>query len=153
MDSIGTMVAKRIALGLLTLIVISLLIFLGVELLPGDVAEAILGQSALPETVEAFRRELKLDLPPHIRYFTWLGDFFQGDFGNSLANKRPIADLIGWRFANTIFLATSAAVMAVPMSISWGFWQRFTATVCLTVSFLWSRSVRFHSPSFLWPIF
>ena len=81
MDSIYSMVAKRVVLGLLTLIIISLLIFLGVELLPGDVAEAILGQSALPETVEAFRRELKLDLPPHIRYFTWLGDFIQGDFG------------------------------------------------------------------------
>ena len=114
------MVAKRIMLGLGTLIVISLVIFLGVELLPGDVTEAILGQSALPETVEAFRRELKLDLPPHIRYFAWMGDFFQGDFGNSLANGRPVADLIGWRFANTIFLATAAAVVAVPISILLG---------------------------------
>ena len=120
MDSIYSMVAKRVALGLLTLIIISLLIFLGVELLPGDVAEAILGQSALPETVEAFRRELKLDLPPHIRYFTWLGDFIQGDFGTSLANKRPIAQQIGWRFANTMFLATSAAVIAVPLAIILG---------------------------------
>jgi peptide/nickel transport system permease protein len=120
MDSLGKMVAKRIAMGFLTLIVISVLIFLGVELLPGDVAEAILGQSALPETVEAFRRELKLDLPPHIRYFTWLGDFIQGDFGTSLANKRPIAEQIGWRFANTMFLATSAAVIAVPLAIILG---------------------------------
>ncbi|MEE8432189.1 MAG: ABC transporter permease [Candidatus Desulfatibia sp.] len=120
MDSLGTMVAKRIMLGLVTLIVVSLLIFLGVELLPGDVTEAILGQSALPETVEAFRRELKLDLPPHIRYFTWMGEFFQGDFGNSLANGRPVADLIGWRFANTIFLAAVTAVVAVPISILLG---------------------------------
>lgn len=120
MDSLGKMVAKRIALGLTTLIVISLLIFLGVELLPGDVAETILGQSALPETVEAFRRELKLDLPPHIRYFTWLGDFFQGDFGNSLANKRPVAQQIGWRFGNTMFLAAAAAVIAVPLAIILG---------------------------------
>jgi len=120
MDSLGTMVAKRIAFGLVTLIVISLLIFLGVELLPGDVAESILGQSALPETVEAFRRELKLDLPPHTRYFTWFGNFIQGDFGNSLANKRPIAQQIGWRFANTMFLATSAAVVAVPLAIILG---------------------------------
>jgi len=120
MDSLGKMVAKRLALGLLTLIIISLLIFLGVELLPGDVAESILGQAALPETVEAFRRELKLDLPAHIRYFTWLGDFLQGDFGNSLANGRPISELIGWRFSNTIFLATAAAVIAVPISIILG---------------------------------
>ena len=114
------MMAKRIALGLLTLIIISLLIFLGVELLPGDVAETILGQNALPETVAAFRKELKLDLAPHIRYFTWLGDFLQGDFGNSLANGRPIADLIGWRFSNTMFLATAAAMIAVPISIILG---------------------------------
>ena len=120
MDSLGKMVAKRMALGLLTLIIISLFIFLGVELLPGDVAEAILGQSALPETVAAFRKELKLDLPAHIRYFAWLGDFLGGDFGNSLANGRPIADLIGWRFSNTIFLATMAAVIAVPISIILG---------------------------------
>jgi len=120
MESLTRMMAKRIGFGLLTLVVISLLIFLGVELLPGDVAEAILGQSALPETVEAFRRELKLNLPPHIRYFTWLGDFFQRDFGNSLANKRPVIDLIGWRLANTLFLATSAAIMAVPIAILLG---------------------------------
>ena len=120
MESLGKMVAKRMALGLLTLIIISLLIFLGVELLPGDVAETILGQSALPETVEAFRRELKLDLPAHTRYVTWLGDFLKGDFGNSLANKRPISELIGWRFSNTMFLATAAAVIAVPLSIILG---------------------------------
>ncbi len=145
MDSLGKMVAKRIALGLTTLIVISLLIFLGVELLPGDVAETILGQSALPETVEAFRRELKLDLPPHIRYFTWLGDFFQGDFGNSLANKRPVAQQIGWRFANTMFLAAAAAVIAVPLAIILGIlaalyrnslFDRFISIVTLsTISF------------------
>jgi peptide/nickel transport system permease protein len=105
---------------LLTIVVISLFIFLGVELLPGDVAEAILGQAALPETVEAFRRELKLNLPPHIRYFTWLGDFFQGDFGTSLANGRPVIDLIGWRFANTLFLAISAGLIAVPIAIILG---------------------------------
>ncbi|MEE8552695.1 MAG: ABC transporter permease [Desulfobacterales bacterium] len=145
MDSLGKMVAKRVALGLTTLIVISLLIFLGVELLPGDVAETILGQSALPETVEAFRRELKLDLPPHIRYFTWLGDFFQGDFGNSLANKRPVAQQIGWRFANTMFLAAAAAVIAVPLAIILGIlaalyrnslFDRFISVVTLsTISF------------------
>jgi peptide/nickel transport system permease protein len=113
-------VSKRIALGFLTIIVISVLIFLGVEALPGDLASAILGQEATPETVAAFRRELKLDLPPHVRYFSWLGDFLRGDLGTSLANKRPIAELISWRFANTLFLAASAAVIAVPVSIILG---------------------------------
>ncbi len=120
MKDIIIMVAKRIALGLMTIIVISLLIFVGVEALPGDLAEAILGQEATPETVAAFRKELKLDLPPHVRYFSWLGSFARGDFGNSLANGRPITQLIGWRFENTIFLASSAAVISIPIAIILG---------------------------------
>ena len=111
---------KRVAMGLLTIIVISLLIFVGVEALPGDLATAILGQEATPETVAAFRKELKLDLPPHVRYFAWLGDFLKGELGTSLANKRPVAELITWRFANTLFLAASAAVVAVPVAIILG---------------------------------
>ncbi len=120
MIKILQMVAQRIALGLLTLFVVSLIIFLGVELLPGDLAEAILGQAATPETVAAFRRELGLDLPPHTRYLEWLGGMLQGDFGRSLANDRPIADLIGVRFANTLFLAAIAAIISVPLAVSLG---------------------------------
>jgi peptide/nickel transport system permease protein len=120
MKDILTMVVKRLGLGILTIFVISVLIFVGVEALPGDLATAILGQEATPETVAAFRKELKLDLPPHVRYFAWLGDFMRGDLGTSLANKRPIAELIGWRFANTIFLAATAAVISVPLAIMLG---------------------------------
>lgn len=120
MDSIKAMVLKRIGLGVLTLFVISLLIFVGVELLPGDLAQAVLGQNATPETVAAFRKELKLDLPAHVRYLSWLAGFVHGDFGNSLANGRPIADLIGWRFSNTLFLAGVTAMVAVPVSIILG---------------------------------
>ncbi len=120
MGQIIELVVKRLALGLVTMIVISLLIFVGVEALPGDLATAILGQAATPETVAAFRRELKLDLPPHVRYFAWMGGFMKGDLGNSLANKRPVAELIGWRFRNTMFLAASAAVVAVPIALILG---------------------------------
>ena len=120
MKDILTMVAKRLGLGILTMFVISAILFLGMEALPGDLAETILGQNALPETVEAFRKELKLNLPPHERYFAWLGDLIKGDLGNSLANQRPIAEQISWRFANTIFLAASAAVISVPLAILLG---------------------------------
>jgi peptide/nickel transport system permease protein len=120
MNTILGIVVKRLGLGFLTIIVISILIFLGVEALPGDVATAILGQEATPETVAAFRKELKLDLPPHVRYFAWLGDFLRGDMGTSLANKRPISELIFWRFRNTMFLAASAAVLAVPIAVILG---------------------------------
>lgn len=120
MSGLFGLVVKRIAMGFLTIIVISVLIFVGVEALPGDLATAILGQEATPETVAAFRKELKLDLPPHVRYFAWLGDFMKGDLGTSLANKRPVAELITWRFENTLFLAASAAVVAVPVAIILG---------------------------------
>jgi peptide/nickel transport system permease protein len=96
------------------------LIFVGIEALPGDLAEAVLGQSATPETVAAFRQELKLDLPPHVRYLSWLGSFVRGDFGNSLANNRPVIDLIGWRFANSLFLAGVTAMIAVPVAVLLG---------------------------------
>ena len=117
---IGPLVAKRFAFGLLTIFVISVLIALGVEALPGDLAQAILGQAATPENVAAFRKELGLDLPLWERYITWLGNFMQGDMGTSLANKREISDLIGTRLGNTLFLASVAAVVAVPLAITLG---------------------------------
>lgn len=120
MKSLSGIIVKRVLLGLVTVVVISILIFVGVEALPGDVAEAVLGQEATPETVAAFRKGLKLDLPPHVRYFAWLGDLFAGDLGNSLANGRPVTELIGWRFSNTLFLAAVSALLAVPISITLG---------------------------------
>ena len=114
------MVAQRLALGLLTLFVVSLIIFLGVELLPGDLTQAILGQAATEETVAAFRRELKLDLPPHERYVAWLGGILQGDLGHSLANKRAITELMGVRLWNTLFLAFISAAVSVPLALGLG---------------------------------
>lgn len=107
-------------MGVGVLFVVSLIIFIGVEFLPGDIAQEILGQSATPETVAAFRRELGLDLPAHTRYLEWFGSFIQGDFGNSLASGRPISDLIGARLGNTFFLATYAAIISVPLALTMG---------------------------------
>jgi peptide/nickel transport system permease protein len=120
MHKLLTMIVQRLGLGLLTLFAISLIIFLGVELLPGDLAEAILGQAATPETVAAFRRELKLDLPAHERYIEWLIGFMQGDLGRSLANQREISELMGGRFMNTLFLAALAAAISVPLALILG---------------------------------
>ena len=94
MNSIFGLVFKRIGLGILTLFAISIIFFMGVEALPGDFAEEILGQNALPETVAAFRKELKLDLPPHERYVAWLGDMLKGDLGKSLFTQRSVVTTI-----------------------------------------------------------
>ncbi len=114
------MIAQRLALGVGTLFVVSLIIFMSVQLLPGDLAQAILGQSATPETVAAFRHELKLDLPAYERYADWLGGMLEGDLGRSLANGREIGELIGGRLLNTLFLASMAAVIAVPLAVTLG---------------------------------
>ena len=114
------MVVQRLGLGLVTLLVISLIIFGAIELLPGDLAEEILGQSATEETVAAFRKNLGLDQPAWKRYLQWLGGAVQGDLGVSLANQRPIGDLIGARLGNTLFLALYAAAIAVPLSLFLG---------------------------------
>lgn len=120
MNNIIRMLIQRISLGILTLFIVSLIIFLGVSMLPGDAAEAILGQAATPDTVAVLRRQLGLDLPAHVRYLTWLGNILQGDWGTSIGNGREIGDVIGARFSNTIFLATFAACIAVPLALILG---------------------------------
>lgn len=120
MNDILRMVAIRLGLGLLTLWVVSVVIFISVELLPGDLAEAILGQSATEATLQAYRDRLGLERPPVERYLEWLSGVWRGDFGVSLANGQPISDLIGQRLGNTLFLAGLAAAIAIPLALTLG---------------------------------
>ena len=113
-------ILKRLGLGLITLLVISVLIFSAVELLPGDLAQAVLGQGATEENLATMRQQLGLDRSAPVRYFDWLGGALVGDFGNSLITKAPVMDSIGPRFGNTMFLAAYAAVIAVPIAIFLG---------------------------------
>ena len=123
---------QRLALGLLTLLVVSVVIFVAVNMLPGDFAQAILGQGATAESVAAIRRDLGLDQSLFTRYFDWLGGVLQGDFGTSFASANAanfsgtnsgvttVAQQIAPRFANTMFLAAVTAVIAVPVWITLG---------------------------------
>ena len=120
MNDVLQIIIKRLGIGLVTLLVISLIIFGAVELLPGDLAQAILGQAATEETVAAMRAELGLDRPAFVRYFAWLQGAVVGDFGKSLASGIPVTELIGPRFGNTLFLALYAAAIAVPIAIILG---------------------------------
>ncbi len=114
------LVTQRLALGLLLLFAASILIFAGTTILPGDVAQQILGQSATPESLANLREELGLNDPPLTRYFNWLGGVLQGDLGTALTNGRDIADSLAARLKNTMFLAFWAAVIAVPLAILLG---------------------------------
>ena len=113
------MVLRRLGTGLMTLFVVSLIIFFGVSLLPGDFAQAMLGQGATPAAVASLRQHLGLNLPPYIRYFHWLGGMLQGDFGYALAGTR-ISSILGERLFNTLFLAAYAAVISVPLAVLLG---------------------------------
>ncbi len=120
MRLIGWFIARRVGFGLVTLVVISLLVFLGVEALPGDLAQAVLGQSATPETVAAFRAQLGLDVPAHLRYLHWITAVLHGDFGRSLASQRPVAELLADRLPNTVLLAGVSAIVSMPLAVGLG---------------------------------
>ncbi|MCH8553068.1 MAG: ABC transporter permease [Natronospirillum sp.] len=117
---IARLIAQRLALGISLLFAVSVLIFAGTQILPGDVAQSILGQGATPEALANIRRELGLDQPAWQRYLSWLGGILQGDLGTALSNNRDIAESLGRRVNNTLFLAFWTAVVAVPLAILLG---------------------------------
>ena len=135
MKSVVLIVLQRLGLGLITLFAVSVLIFGAVNLLPGDFAQAILGQSATPEAVASIREDLGLNKNPVVRYIDWLGGVVKGDFGVSFAQANfsafagtdaskggigSVASQLEPRFKNTLFLAAVAAVIAVPLSLILG---------------------------------
>ena len=120
MGPIATLLAQRISLGLLLLFLVSIVIFVGTSILPGDVAQQILGQSATPEALANLREELGVNKPAVTRYFEWLGGLVTGDLGTALTSGQSINEAVGRRLLNTLFLATCAAVIAVPLAIFLG---------------------------------
>jgi len=120
MNPVVKLMAQRIALSLVLLLMISVLIFAGTMILPGDVAQSILGQSATPEALANLRAELGLNDPPVTRYFQWLFGAMQGDLGTALTSGQDITSAISTRLSNTLFLAFWAALIAVPLAIFLG---------------------------------
>lgn len=128
MNSIWKIILQRLGLGVITLLVVSVVIFVAVNMLPGDFAELILGQGATPEAVASIRRDLALDQPLVARYFSWLSGMLRGDLGTSFAQLNfqtnlggsgavTVAEQIAPRFSNTLFLAGVTAMIAVPLSL------------------------------------
>ena len=114
------LVTQRIALGFVLLLAVSVLIFVGTQILPGDVAQSILGQAATPESLANLREQLGLNDPAHVRYFRWLGGVLTGDLGTALTSGQDIGTSISGRLWNTLFLAFCAAAIAVPLAILLG---------------------------------
>jgi peptide/nickel transport system permease protein len=111
----------RIGLGLLTLFLVSLVVFAATQALPGDAARAILGREAADKArYEALRQQLGLDKPLLQQYGSWLGGVVTGNLGNSLASETPVTQLLGRRVANTFILVFIAALLSVPISLFLG---------------------------------
>jgi len=115
----------RFGISLVTLWVVSILIFIGTNLLPGDVAQIILGQMATPESTAALRAKLGLDKHPIEQYVVWLQNVLMGDLGISKAGLgaglgTPIVDMLGPRVENTAMLTLLVGAIAIPISLALG---------------------------------
>ena len=118
---ISGFIIRRFLLGLLTLFLVSLIVFGATQALPSDPARAILGRTATPDSLAALRKQLNLDRPVFTQYTDWLGGAVKGDFGDSLAARgEPVSEILGKRLENSAFLILLAAVISIPLSIVLG---------------------------------
>jgi len=114
------LIARRLALGVLTIVLVSGIIFVGVEVLPGDSCTAYLGRFAQGKRLENCRRDFGLERPALTRYSEWALGAIQGDFGVSMKRKIPISKTVGTRFRNTVILGVTASIIGVPLAIFLG---------------------------------
>jgi peptide/nickel transport system permease protein len=119
---LARLILRRVALGILTLFLISLVVYGAVLALPGDTATAIRGKEATPERLAALRDQLNLNDSVVTQYLDWIGGVITGSFGESAATQQPVSELLSDRVANTGFLVLVAAVVAIPLSIGLGVW-------------------------------
>src|SRR5262249_14735712 len=110
------LIIERVLLSLLTLLIVSLIIFFMLEILPGDVATRILGRDATPESLAALRAQLHLNDAAVLRYARWLGNLLTGHLGRSLVSERPISDILAPRIFNTVLLSLYAFLLYIPLT-------------------------------------
>jgi peptide/nickel transport system permease protein len=114
---------RRILLGLLILLLVSIVVFAATQALPGNAARAILGRNATPARLAALTRQLHLNESAVSQYFHWLGGLITGNFGTSAATEQPVSSLISARILNSAFLVLVSALIALPLSIGLGVWM------------------------------
>ncbi|MBD2762949.1 ABC transporter permease [Kocuria sp. cx-455] len=119
----GRMILKRLGISVFVLLAVSVLVFIFTLLLPGDPAQAILGQQATPERLAALREQLNLNDPWYERYFTWLGGLLVGDLGTSAATGGSVNELLGQKVSASVLLMIIAAVISIPVGVLLGTWS------------------------------
>lgn len=117
---IAGLVARRVVLGVGTLWVVSVLVFAATQVLPGNAATAILGQSATPSQLAALERQLHLDQSPLNQYGAWIWGILSGHPGTSLANGRPVWELVGPAIANSVVLVVAAGIIGAVIGVALG---------------------------------
>lgn len=113
-------VVRRLAAGVAILAAVSVIVFVGTEILPGDAATAILGRDATPAAVAAMRQQLGLDRPVVVQYTSWVEGLLHGDLGQSLTAGAPVSQLIGTRIVDTLILAVVASLVMIPLAVALG---------------------------------
>lgn len=111
---------RRVAAVPVTLLGVSLMVFLATDVLPGDVARTVLGREASAESVAALRHELGLDQPVYLRYLHWLADFGTGSWGTSYTLHVPVRELVLDRLGQSLMLASLAFALLVPVALTLG---------------------------------
>ncbi|MCT8266310.1 ABC transporter permease [Afifella sp. JA880] len=141
-STIAGLIIRRIGIMLVSLVIVAFAVFAATELLPGDVAQILLGQSATPEAVAGLRKAMHLDQPAVLRFLHWLAGLVTGDFGRSYANNRDVADLISGRLVNSLKLGAVTTLFSVPLSLFLGvtaamfrgsFYDRLVSVFTVTV--------------------
>lgn len=111
------LIIRRLALGLVTIWLVSLIIFLGVEALPGDACTAILARDAFGEALARCREVMGLNTPALTRYVEWASAILRGDLGISAGGQERISELVGYRMRNSLLLAAGALAVGIPLSL------------------------------------
>jgi peptide/nickel transport system permease protein len=117
---VGRFIARRIALGLITLVLLSIIVFFAAQVLPGDVGRSVLGPLADQKSVDALNHKLGTDRSLITQYLDWMGGFVTGDLGDSLTFRRPVTDAIGPALVKSAKLAVLAFIIVVPLAIFGG---------------------------------
>ncbi|KPB85389.1 Peptide ABC transporter [Pseudomonas syringae pv. maculicola] len=114
------LIVQRFGAAIVTLLIVSIVVFAITAVLPGDAAQQALGQFATPEQVAALRTKLGLDQPGVVRYLHWLTNLLGGNFGESVSNAMQVSELIAGRFPKTLMLSATTALVSVPLALALG---------------------------------
>jgi peptide/nickel transport system permease protein len=118
----GRFILRRVLLSIVTLLLLSIIVFMCAQVLPGDVGRAILGPFADQKSVDALNAELGADDPLPVQYWDWISGVFTGDLGESRAFRQPVEDVIGPALVNSAKLAVLAFIVVVPLAVAGGVW-------------------------------